>query len=293
MPFRSTPIPATIWSAILAFGLTVVTGGIWTALLASNLAIDPAIPWAVIVMAFLLWLLWLYLGGKWGPRNTSQTRHRYLRARLVSGPIFAWAVVAGVLSIVALVGFWIVVLQLVKIPTRILPNYSNYPLLTVILVLVMASLVSSVVEEAGFRGYFQSILETKVNGLVAIGMTALLIAPAHGLTQGFAWPILLWYFCADVMFGTMAFFTRSILPGIVVHSLGLLIFFTLVWPYDSQRDLVWETGPSTGFWLTCALAIVFSILAILAFSQLARSTKHLRTPGNASVLPASTDGPVG
>ena len=83
--------------------------------------------------------------------------------------------------------------------------------------------------------------------------------------------ILLWYFFVDVMFGAMAYFTRSILPGIVVHSLGLLIFFTLVWPYDTQRRLVWETGTNTGFWLYVAQAIIFTALAILAFSQLAES----------------------
>src|SRR5260370_8198316 len=133
----------------------------------------------------------------------------------------------------------------------------------------MASLVSSLAEEVGFRGYFQGILEHKVSGSVAIVIAALLIATAHGMTQGFVWPILLWYFFVDVMFGAMAYFTKSILPGIVVHSLGLLIFFTLVWPYDAQRRLVWKTGANTGFWLTVAQTIVFSILPTLPFAQFA------------------------
>jgi membrane protease YdiL (CAAX protease family) len=274
MRFLSSRVPAVVWSAILAFGLTIVAGGVWTVLLLSNLATSPAIPWAVVVMALLLWLMWQYLGGKWGPRSTSQARLRYRRAKPLSGQVFTWALVSGVLAIVALVGYWIVLFQLVKIPARVLPNYSGSPLLTVTLVLVMASLVSSLAEEVGFRGYFQGILEHQVSGPLAIVIMSLVIAPAHGLTQGFAWPILLWYFFVDVMFGAMASLTKSILPGIVVHSLGLLIFFTLVWPYDAQRRLVWETGATTGFWLTLALAIVFSLLSILAFSQLARVTKR-------------------
>jgi membrane protease YdiL (CAAX protease family) len=286
-------IPAAVWSGILAFVLTVLAGGVWTVLLISNIATSPAIPWAVVVMALLLWLMWQYLGGKWGPQSTSEARRRYLRARPVSGQMFAWALVAGLLSIVALVGSWIVLFQLVKIPTRVLPSFTGYPLLTVTLVLVMASLVSSLAEEVGFRGYFQGILEQKVSGPVAIVIMSLVIAPAHGLTQGFVWPILLWYFFADVMFGVMAYFTKSILPGIVVHSVGLLIFFTLVWPYDAQRRLVWETGANTGFWLTVVQAIVFSTLAILAFSQLARVTKLVRDLGSNPMLPASTDDPVG
>jgi hypothetical protein len=182
-----------------------------------------------------------------------------------------------------------VLFQLVKIPARSLPNFSSYPLLTVTLVLVMASLVSSLAEEVGFREYFQSILENKVSGLVAIMIAALLIAPAHGLTQGFVWPILLWYFFVDVMFGAMAYFTKSILPGIVVHSLGLLIFFTLVWPYDTQRRLVWETGANIGFWLTVAQTIFFSILAILVFGHLARVTKRTQSCTPEPMLPTSAD----
>jgi len=289
----SSRIPAVVWSGALAFVLTVVAGGVWTVLLISNVATSPAIPWAVVVMALLLWLMWQYLGGKWGPQSTSEARRRYLRARPLSGQVFAWALVAGLLSIVALVGFWIVLFQLVKIPARVLQNFSGYPLLTVTLVLVMAALVSSLAEEVGFRGYFQGMLEQQVSGPVAIVIAALLIAPAHGLTQGFVWPILLWYFFADVMFGAMAYFTKSILPGIVVHSIGLLIFFTLVWSYDAQRRLVWETGANTGFWIAAAQAIIFTVLALLAFSQLASVTRCVRDPGSKPLLPASADEPVG
>ena len=159
MAFLSSRVPAVVWSGILAFVLTVVAGGVWTVLLISNIATSPAIPWAVIVMALLLWLMWQYLGGEWGPRSTSQARRRYRRARPLPGQVFAWAVVAGVLSIVALVGYWIMLVQLVKNTARVLPNFSGAPLLTVALVLVMASLVSSLAEEVGFRGYFQGILE--------------------------------------------------------------------------------------------------------------------------------------
>ena len=54
--FLSARIPAVVWSGLLAFGLTVLAGGVWTVLLISNVATSPAIPWAVVVMALLLWL---------------------------------------------------------------------------------------------------------------------------------------------------------------------------------------------------------------------------------------------
>jgi membrane protease YdiL (CAAX protease family) len=226
-------------------------------------------------------------------RQVEAAKHLGSATPLSTGQVSVWAFLAGALSIVALVGFWIVLLQLVKLPTRVLPNFSGYPLLPVALILVMSALVSSLAEEAGFRGYFQGALERKVRGPVAIVIMSLVIAPAHGLTQGFVWPILLWYFCVDVMFGTMAYLTRSILPGTVVHILGLLIFFTLVWPYDAQRQLIWETGANTGFWINVAQAIIFSTLAFLAFRRLAKITKHVYSVEVNPKLPASDDEPAG
>jgi hypothetical protein len=155
-------VPAVVWTGILAFVLTVSAGAVWTVLLISNVATSPAISWAVAVMALLLWLMWQYLGGTWRPQSTSEARRLYLRARPLSGQVFALALVAGWLSIVALVGFWIVLHQLVKIPARVLPNFSGYPLFTVVLVLVMSSLVSSLAEEAGFRGLLPGRSGTKL-----------------------------------------------------------------------------------------------------------------------------------
>ena len=109
----------------------------------------------------------------------------------------------------------------------------------VVAVLAMASLVSSLAEEAGFRGYFQVALESHLRGPAAVLIAAVLIAPAHGLTQGFLWPTVLFYFLVDTMLGTSAYLTKSTLPGVVVHAIGLLIFFGLVWPQDRHRELIW------------------------------------------------------
>jgi len=257
----------------LAIVVTAVVGGIWSALLSLNLATSPAVPWAVVVMALLLWLLWRYLGGSGWPRSTSEARHRYLRARRVSGRVFLWAVGAGLLAIVALAGLWIVLFQLAHLPARALPDYSKYPFVTVTLVLVMASLVGAVTEEAMFRGYLQGLLEGTVGGAVAILITALVMAPEHALTQGFVWPTLLFYLMVDVMLGATAFLTRSILPGIVTHGIGLLVFFTLVWPGDVIRQFVGGGATELWFWLHGAQTLVFAALAILAFIHLARISR--------------------
>lgn len=259
----------------LAFALTAVVGGVWSALLSVNLATSPAIPWAVVVMAALLWLLWRYLGGAGWPRGTAQARGQSLRARRLPGRVFVWAVGAGLLAIVALAGFWIVLFQLAHLPaTRALPGYAQYPLVTVALALVMASLVGAVAEEAMFRGYFQGLLEGAVGGVAAILITALVMAPEHALTQGFVWPTVLFYLVVDIMLGATAFLTQSILPSLVTHGVGLLVFFTLVWPGDVIRQAVGSGAPELWFWLHGAQTFVFAVLATFAFIHLARISRQ-------------------
>jgi membrane protease YdiL (CAAX protease family) len=259
----------------LAIVLTAVAGGIWSALLAINLATNPAIPWAVAVMAVLLWLLWRYLGGAGWPRGTAEARRQYLRARRVPGRVFTWAVGAGLLAIVSLAGLWAVLFRLADLPAaRALPDYSTYPLVTVALALVMGSLVGAVTEEAAFRGYFQGALEGTVGGVAAIVITALVMAPEHALTQGFVWPTLLFYIVVDVMLGATAVLTQSILPGIVTHGIGLLVFFTLVWPGDVIRQAVGGGTTEFWFWLHGAQTLVFAVLATLAFIHLARINRQ-------------------
>ncbi|HEV7127657.1 MAG TPA: CPBP family intramembrane glutamic endopeptidase [Ktedonobacterales bacterium] len=279
LPPRSEPLARrlvlVVGFAALAFVLTAVVGGIWSALLTINLATSPAIPWAVVVMALLLWLLWRYLGGAGWPRGTAEARRQYLRARGVPGRNFLWAVGAGLLAIVALGGLWIVLFQLAHLsPTRALPDSSKYPLVTVALALVMGSLVGAVAEEAAFRGYFQGLLEGTVGGVAAILITALVMAPEHAQTQGFVWPTLLFYIVVDVMLGATAYFTQSILPGIVTHGSGLLVFFTLVWPGDVIRHIVGGGTTELWFWLHGAQTLVFAVLATLAFIHLARISKQ-------------------
>src|ERR1700730_8376409 len=99
---------------LLAFAITVLAGAVWSALLVTNLRSRPAIPWSVPAMALLLWLMWSYLGGKGWPRRNSDARRHYLRANRRSARTYLWSFAAGVLSVVAVAGYWIVLFQLVK-----------------------------------------------------------------------------------------------------------------------------------------------------------------------------------
>jgi membrane protease YdiL (CAAX protease family) len=257
--------------AVFALALTVVVGGVWSGLLIANLSTSPTVPWSVAAMAPLLWAIWEYLGGRWSPQRTSESRRARRRARPVSAQSFVWAVGAGALAIAALSGAWIVLVQVVGTPGNRLPDFSVYPLHTVVPALLMASLVNSVAEEVAFRGYLQGELERAVGGAAAVAVTALVMAPAHAATQGFVWPTFAFYLAVDAMLGATAYITDSVLPGIATHAFGILVFFTLVWPYDSARPALAGGGAEdVWLWIHAAQALVFGGLSLWAFARLAK-----------------------
>lgn len=266
---------AVAWAGVLGFVILVFGAGVWSALVSINLNVSPGIPWAVPAMSVVLVLMCVYLAGKGWPRGTAQARSLCLRARLVPAPIFGWSVLAGTLSVMGFAGFWIVMTQLVRMQGNALPDFSRYPWFTVLAIIVMGSVSAPLTEEPAFRGYCQVILEREFSGPVAVAISSVVFALAHGPTQGFLWPKLLFYFLVGIVFGTTAYLTRSILPAIPGHIFGLLVFFTVVWPQDAKRGLVWETGADFWFWVHVAQTVVFAALTILALRRLAQATLRI------------------
>ncbi len=260
----------TLGVIVLAFLLVGIAGGVWSLLLLENLRISPAFPWSVAVMGALLWILWQYLGGRWGPRKSAPYRARALRANPLPAPTFITAAIAGACAVLSLAGLWMLLSRLTVMPAHLLPAFSRYPILTVALILLMSPLVNAIAEEAGFRGYVQGALEPRIGGPLAIGATALLMLPAHGFTQGFAWQVVLFYFLIDIVFGTMAYLTNSIVPGIVIHAVGLLLFFTVIWPAPASRFSPLES---------LAAFVIFGAASLAAYFQLAKRRRDLLLNG--------------
>jgi membrane protease YdiL (CAAX protease family) len=259
-----------LWTAVFAVLMTGLTSAIWGGLLLANLATTPAIPWAAVAMALLLWALWSWLGGRGAPKGTQAARRTLLRGGPLPARVAAWAVAAGVAWVIALAGLWIVLHRLVAAPGNPLADFSKLPPFTVAVSLIMAAVSGAVAEEAGFRGYFQGALERRGLGALAVLVAALVMAPIHAQTQGFVWPTLLFYLLVDAMLGAIAYVTQSIRPGIVVHAVGLFVFFAFIWPQDAHRQLIWARGADAGFWLGIAQTVVFAALGGLAFIRLTK-----------------------
>ena len=100
--------------------------------------------------------------------------------------------------------------------------------------------------------------------------------PGHALTQGFVWSTILFYLVVDIAYGATAWLTDSVLPGMVAHATGLLLFFSIVWPRDATRRLVTAGGADAWFWVHLAQALLFGAAAVWAFAGLASRTRSAR-----------------
>jgi membrane protease YdiL (CAAX protease family) len=267
-----------IWTGVVAVVITGLVSGVWGGLLLANLATTPAIPWSALAMAAVLWALWSWLGGRCAPRGAQDARRRLLRGGALPTAVAVWAVAAGVLWVIALAGLWVVLHRLVVAPGNPFGDLSKLPPVTVAVSLVMAAISGAVSEEAAFRGYFQGALERRGLGAFAILVVALVMAPIHAQTQGFAWPGLVFYLLVDGMLGALAYATQSIRPGVVVHAIGLFVFFAFIWPQDAHRQLIWTRGADAGFWLSVGQTLLFAGLGALAFVRLVRRAKQAPTP---------------
>jgi hypothetical protein len=224
------------------------TEAVWAALLLTNLRSRPTIPWAVAAMAVILWAEWNYLNGRGGPTQTADARHRLLRERNPARnvrlrhcrrPAFGRGVDRTLDCVFSdRQRSWKSLTRFLQVSdahrrpvardgrdhasrhgrsglSRISPRYTR---------------------TAIRRRRRHSVRESR-------------LAPAHGVTQGFAWATVVFYLLADGTFGALARLTQSIVPGIVVHAVGLLTFFALVWPYDATRRMVRTEGPDAWFWI--------------------------------------------
>lgn len=227
-------------------------------------------------MALVLWVMWEYLGGMWWPRSTSGARRVSLRANRVAGQVLAWAFVAGVLAIIALAGYWIVLFQLVRTPPNAMADFSAYPAVTAALVVLMASLVSPVTEEAAFRGYCQVILEREFAAPLAVLISSV-------------------FFCAS-RFNPRVLLDET--PGVFSGGSGVWDHGISHEVYDSgfagthhrrhgvfcvglaTRRRVWDGGGDAWFWLHAAQAVLFTALSVMAFFQLAKVGEFRRRQGD-------------
>ena len=261
---------------------------------AANLRLFPGVPWAVPLTAAYLWVFWRYLQGAGPPGATTGVRRVSLRANRLKSIVWAWALLAGGLCIVALVLALRVANRLVLLPPQNLPNLANVPKFTVLSLLLMAAPVAGIIEEAAFRGYMQGPIERRTGLTIAILVTGTMFAVAHLDFALILWP---YYVAVAAIYGTVTYLTQSILPAIVLHTAGNLYSNLDLWLHGqaewqaapASSDLIWQTGVDASFWALAGWLAIIVVATGSAYFRLARESRVAADPCSSVRLHGQVD----
>ena len=190
--------------------------------LIGNLKFHPEVPWALPATLVILAFYRAWLAGWGAPSSTREARRLNARTGPVSGAMWGAAVpviASGVimLLLLRLAGPYVVPLAAPSVKI----NLAAYPLVSVAGGLAAIALGAAVVEELGFRGYMQRPLESRYGVVPALLLTGVMFWVAH--LPDVTVTHLPGQMLASVVFGLLAYFTRSLWPAMLAHALADLV----------------------------------------------------------------------
>lgn len=211
-----------------------------------------------LAAAFVWWFV-LRTDAEAPYRRRTFRLHAPPRAALVRLPVIAAALVAAVYA------------SLIVVPRFIpIPHDRDDPLTAflqlpfgIVTVLTLAAVLVPLLEEFLFRGWIQSRIERQLSPAFAILFTAALFGIVH--FQLFGLPVRLIF---GLTAGYLAWATRSIWPGVVLHGIynGMLLGGGTAAPWIDETVLLrWSRTPSI-FW---SAAGVFFLCCLLLVAMLA------------------------
>jgi membrane protease YdiL (CAAX protease family) len=234
-------------------------------------------------MGIYLCLFLTYLGTGW-PRATAKSRRTSLRANKLTGEVWGLALFAGVLGLAATLPLLRIIGRMAQLPQEAEPITvpSAMPFVTAFALLVMASIVAGVVEEAAFRGYMQGPIERRYGPLAGILVSGLVFGVVHyNHHPASVLTMLPYYLAISAVYGGLAFATDSILPGLALHASGDVFSLTRLWTTGQpawqvpavSADPVWTTGVDIPFVRSVVVFVLFGVAAIWAYRALARTAR--------------------
>ena len=225
---RADPVPLHAYIRPVLAGLLVATLGIapWMFLARRNAAFRPDLPWAALTTIAYLAFLMAWLNGAGRPRRTAAWRRRNLRLwpdRESASEAAAAGEASRVKAAAPIVAAWgalTLLWILVSRPAQA-PDLSAYPTTAFrVSIFFVGALVSGVVEEAAFRGYMQRGLEA-FGAERAVLVTSVVFTLLHGV-HGLETLLLVGpgFFVVSLLYGVLALRTGTVIPGMLLHTLG-------------------------------------------------------------------------
>jgi membrane protease YdiL (CAAX protease family) len=257
-----------------------------------NLQFWTAVPWAILPMAAYLWAYWRFIGGAWGTGAGAAERRANLRANRLPTDLWGVSLAAGMLGFGGLVAFLAVAARLVRLPSSApITTPDGMPALTAFLLLVMASIVAGVTEEAAFRGYMQSMIERRYGVTLAILVNGWLFGLLHfGNHPGDVLLMLPYYVAVSAVYGGLTWAADSILPALVLHSGGDIVVLTRWWATGRPEwqvettppTLVWEGGVDAPFVMAVVAFVALAVFTALAYGAVRKLRERAATTEHVS-----------
>jgi membrane protease YdiL (CAAX protease family) len=128
----------------------------------------------------------------------------------------------------------------------------------------------------------QAPIERRHGPLVAILVTGALFGLIHFSHPEVTFSLMPYYMLVAAIYGALAWLTNSILPSMVLHTvgnffggLGLLARGHREWQPSSAPDLlIWEAGIDISFWMSCLAVLMVGAAALWAYFALAKSARR-------------------
>ena len=267
-----------------------------------NLRVGTTVPWAIVPMTLYLWAYWRFIGGRWGASSDAAQRRENLRANMISAAVWRASLAAGTVGFGALLALLALTARLVRLPSSSpITTPPEMPALTAFLLLAMQSVVAGVTEESAFRGYMQSMIERKYGVTVAIIVSGTLFGLVHfGNHPSDVFLMLPYYVAVSAVYGALTWAADSILPALVLHSVGDTVVLTRWWLTGlpewqvgaTTPSLVQDSGIDASFMLVAFAFILLAFLTARAYGAVRRlRVKTLVSPSDPRITGSRETGP--
>ena len=264
-------------------GVTIAAAGTlpWALFVSLNLDYLPSIPWSIIPTSIYLWFFWKYVQGAGWPASTVEARRKLVRANQLNSEVWGSSIIAGILGLVSLLIFSALLNRVVKLPQQDVSGLEHVPFVSLFFILIMSAIVAGVVEESAFRGYMQKAIEQRHGPVIAILVTGIMFGLMHFSHPETTFALMPFYILVAAIYGMLAYLTNSILPGMVLHTVGnifvgldLLLRGQSEWQTSATpQPLIWETGADKSFWLLSVGLIIAGTITVWAYKVLAKTVK--------------------
>jgi len=259
-------IPLVVRAILTGFIISTIGVVTW-AIMGTSLPM----PWSFLLMIGILWAYLKYFSGSWGKEKSRKIRASSFRETRLSRRTWVLSILSIAFIVLIEQSGLVVTFRMMEFPAdRFSSEYDfieNLPVWMAWLGIIMISAVAGICEEVGFRGYMQAPLEKRYSPLLSIAIVSVVFVLVH-LHQAWSGPILMHIFFISVLFGSVAYFSGSLIPGIIAHFIMDICNFAFWWTdLGGQFDqkTISTTGVDTHFiiWLLLLVLSIVSFILVL------------------------------